>query len=780
MPSALALVLHAHQPVDNFDSVVEQAFETAYLPFLDRFEPRSALRAGLHFSGFLLDWIARHHPPYIARLRRLADAQRIELLGGGYYEPILAALREPDRQAQLRRLSHRLAELFGAPPRGAWLAERVWQPDVAASLARAGLRYTVLDDTHFLLNGLSQPQTWSPFWTEFQDGSLQVAASDHFLRRAIPFLPEDQAIAYLRAAPCPPDQPPPLLVMGDDLEKFGSWPHTFEHVYAQGWLDRFFDRLEAERENISTVLLGDFLRRYPARRRIYLPTASYEEMMMWALPPAVARRLDALRQSPPASDLAACRPFLTGAVWHNFLARYSEASHLHQRALDLSRRCQSLSSRRARSAAAPASVSASASASVADASGTGPLSVTDLDAVDADASAAVAAANSTFARAKIAFPSAAAAASGSSVSAIAPATHPTVLLAEAREHLLASQANDVYWHGLFGGIYSPHLRNVAYRHLIAADRRLAALEPPRPFRRHDFELQGGRQLELRSPALRLALNPAEGGTLTEIEFLPAEANLTHSITRRPERYHDEIRRHLSGHGIAPLAAADSSSAADSSAAPDASALAAALLYDPYLRAGLRLYLFPESREYQHYSRLALDEAVEWSAAPYAASLPRLDAGAIHLRLHRRGALGPAALAVTKRLALSLARPEIRIELQLAPAAALAGWRLGLEFVVNLLAPRADDRWLASGDTRLPLDFAGELAAASIAWHDGWRRFRARFDAPGARWWLQPLFTVSQSEQGFERLYQGSAALAVWPAAARAHVAIALDSWPESA
>ncbi len=727
MPAALALVLHAHQPVDNFDGVIQGAFESAYLPFLDRLQKRPRLALTLHFSGFLLDWIAARYPDYIARLRRMLDARQIELLGGGYYEPILSSLREPDRQAQLDRLSRRLAALFGLPPRGAWLAERVWQPDIAASLARAGLRYTVVDDTHFHLCGLPPSAAWRSCWTEFQEYRLQVAASDFFLRRAIPFLPEAQAIEYILAAPSrlaasspspgdaaalPPDPAPPLLVMGDDLEKFGSWPHTYAHVYRQGWLDRFFDRLDALQDRIQTVRLGDFLERYPPRRRIYMPAASYEEMMLWALPPAAALDLERVRdlesrrlsgpatQTPPgpeaqpcnSADAPDCRPFLTGAPWGNFLARYPEANHLHKRALDLSLRCEAL------------------------------------------------------ARPGAAFP------------ASLPAGEAAALLAEAREHLLAAQANDVYWHGLFGGIYSPHLRNAAYRHLLAAGRRLARLESPSaPWRRRDFELDGREQIELLSPQLRLQLDPAAGGVLAEIEYLPADANLTHSIARRFERYHQRIRHHLAARAITP--GVESSPAA----LPDDGPLASALLYDRYARAGLRLYLFPPGPGWRQYRELQLQEDADWAAGEFLPSEPRVGAHAIELSLRREGLLNGRPLSAIKKLHLSRRRPELRLELALAPASSLAGWRCALEFTVNLLAPGASDRFLAAGDQCLPLAWSGELEGPELAWCDGWRNCRLRFHAPGALWWLYPIYTVSQSEAGVERVYQGSAAAAVWPA-----------------
>ena len=46
------------------------------------------------------------------------------------------------------------------------------------------------------------------------------------------------------------------------------------------------------------------------------------------------------------------------------------------------------------------------------------------------------------------------------------------LLDQARDHLYRGQCNCPYWHGAFGGVYLPHLRNAIYQHLIIADQLL--------------------------------------------------------------------------------------------------------------------------------------------------------------------------------------------------------------------------------------------------------------------------------------------------------------------
>ena len=139
---SLALVIHNHQPVGNFGWVFEEVFEQAYEPMIGALERHPHMRVGLHYTGPLLQWMAANEPDAITRLRSLSDRGQIEILGGGLYEPILAALPQRDRHAQLARMRADLEEMFGTAPAGAWLAERVWEPSVPFDLAEAGYRYT--------------------------------------------------------------------------------------------------------------------------------------------------------------------------------------------------------------------------------------------------------------------------------------------------------------------------------------------------------------------------------------------------------------------------------------------------------------------------------------------------------------------------------------------------------------------------------------------------------------------------------------------------------------
>ncbi|MCA9209564.1 MAG: alpha-amylase, partial [Planctomycetales bacterium] len=145
-PIRLCLVLHNHQPIGNFDNVFEQAYADAYLPFLEVFEPYESLRISLHTSGPLMEWLDQRHPEYLDRVARLVERGRIEIVGGAFYEPILAMIPSRDRVGQISEYTRWLEDRLGAHVQGMWVPERVWEPSLTGDIAAAGIRYSMLDD----------------------------------------------------------------------------------------------------------------------------------------------------------------------------------------------------------------------------------------------------------------------------------------------------------------------------------------------------------------------------------------------------------------------------------------------------------------------------------------------------------------------------------------------------------------------------------------------------------------------------------------------------------
>jgi alpha-amylase len=252
----LAIGLHNHQPVGNWDWVIEDAYQHAYLPFIERLEAHPAISVSIHYTGFLLEWIAEHHPDYLEKLRTLISRGQLEILTGAHYEPILPIIPDHDKYAQIRRLTDTVERLLGDTPEGMWLAERVWEPHLVMPMAEAGVRYTILDDIHFKSVGLRREHLYGYYQTEEQGRPLEVFPINRDLRYLIPFASPEKVIDYLRTHAATHGSR--LLVCFDDGEKLGCWPDTYQMVYLDGWLDRFFGLLEENADWIRTVTLRDY------------------------------------------------------------------------------------------------------------------------------------------------------------------------------------------------------------------------------------------------------------------------------------------------------------------------------------------------------------------------------------------------------------------------------------------------------------------------------------------------------------------------------------------
>ena len=346
---SLALALHNHQPVGNFGWVFNDVFELAYRPMLDALDRHPRVRLALHYTGPLLDWIAAERPEFIERLAGMVARDQVELLGGGYYEPVLASLPERDRVGQLRKMADEVQRISGRRPRGAWLAERVWEPDLPTALAEGGYGWTILDDNHFRAAAIPEEKLWGPYTTDDQGSILTVFGTEKGLRYRIPFGDVDDVIGYLRDHAT--EAGDRVGMMGDDGEKFGSWPTTWEHCWGRNrWVDRFFEALEANADWLTTTTPSDWLDRNPPIGRVYIPTASYAEMGEWALPPEESRLFTGLLHAAESAGRPEAR-YLRGGFWRNFQIKYREINDLHKQMLRTSAKVHRMSPGPGRAAA---------------------------------------------------------------------------------------------------------------------------------------------------------------------------------------------------------------------------------------------------------------------------------------------------------------------------------------------------------------------------------------------------------------------------------------------
>jgi len=676
----LVLLIHAHQPVGNFDDVIEHAYERSYLPFVQLLLRHPFLRMGLHYSGGLLEWIEKAHPEYFKSLKKLVQRGQVELVGGGFYEPILVAIPKEDAREQIERLADYIARYFGQRPRGAWLAERVWEPQLPSLLAPAGVEYTLVDDNHFLNAGFDPGELFGTFVAEDQGAMVRLIPGLKSLRYLIPYRTPEEIIGFCRDAAR--ERPGGIAAMGDDMEKFGVWPGTYEHCYTDGWLERFAAALEANQDWLGTLPPGEAVASRPALGRADLPTCSYSEMMEWALPTSARVRLQSIeREFASREDVHA---FVRGGFWRNFLTKYPESNLMQKKMMLVSRKLRDLETKFKGNAESRKQLN------------------------------------------------------------------------EAKTELLRGQSNDAYWHGVFGGLYAPHLRNAVWGSLVRAEaiadatshrgKAFAEVE------RLDFDCDGHEEIYLTTERAAVLFSPDDGGTVAAMDFRPAGVTLINSLMRRPEAYHARLGQTNAGEG--------SIASIHDQVHSKEPGLEKLLRYDRWARHSFRLLLFPPERSQEDYEKLRLGENEAIAAGAYEVG----EATAAKINLTTETPDGAWKAGKT----FSFSAPEKSFRIVCDVAVEHAGklpvtMDVGLELVVNFLAPDAPDRYIEVGGKRNPMRWSGAAVASELRLVDEWQKVSVTVQAQGARdYWVAPVETISESEEGFERIYQGSQVLAVWP------------------
>jgi len=277
-------------------------------------------------------------------------------------------------------------------------------------------------------------------------------------------------------------------------------------------------------------------------------------------------------------------------------------------------------------------------------------------------------------------------------------------------------------------------------------------------------VDGQNEVLVEDPSYAMVLRPADGGTISSLRFKPADVELINSLMRREEAYHEKVLKHVGSDAEAPR---EGPASIHDHVWSKESNLSALLRYDRYPRNLFRTYVFPADQQCKDFDYLCLRENPEFASGTWALSESKtapgifpltrqaniyMNGGELHIRagkiIEARAEAGSLQLGCRSSLSM--------------PSPAPAPLALGLELVFNLLAPDAPDRYFLVNQIRRPLEFRGEIDSAQLAMVDEWQKVKICIEAnPKPVWWIVPIETISQSESGFERVYQGSSILAVW-------------------
>ncbi|MFZ0449086.1 MAG: alpha-amylase/4-alpha-glucanotransferase domain-containing protein [Desulfatiglandaceae bacterium] len=331
-----------------------------------------------------------------------------------------------------------------------------------------------------------------------------------------------------------------------------------------------------------------------------------------------------------------------------------------------------------------------------------------------------------------------------------------------RISLWRGQCNCAYWHGVFGGLYLGHLRRAIYQNLLFAQRDLMRKSGDEILAQQmDFDKDGEEEILIWTPDVSLGISPAKGGGLFEIGNVRKSLDLSDVLTRRHEAYHrrlDELGRDQQQEKEGTLSIHEMLSAKDEG-------LEKLLVYDPYTRTSFLDHFVSDDCDLEKYAANDHEELGDFVQGRYLLEEILSDAEKASLVMTRKGRIGSSQAHVKKEMRLGKSGVlDVQWEvgcLDGGPIKCLYGCELNL----TLFSDRDPERhYLINGRKRREVAEKDiEKDVSEFALFNGPDQLVTvfSFSRPVTVWFF-PLMTVSMSEEGFERTYQGSSLLMLQP------------------
>ena len=690
MPLNFIFCIHNHQPVGNFEDIMESAYRQTYEPFINLIDKFPQIKLCMHYSGPLLEYLTHSHPKFISRLQKMVSDDRLEILGGGFYEPILTMLTNDDIIGQIVLFSDYLKELFGKRPRGIWLAERVWEQNLVKPLAQAGIEYTIIDDFHFKTTGFLGKELSGYFISEDQGKTISIFPIPERLRYIIPFKEPIETINYLsHYRQDSYKNSDSVICYADDGEKFGLWPKTYEHCYQNGWLERFFQTLNNAQDWLKITTFSEVIDKIKPIGKAYIPSGSYREMMEWVLSTDASMLYENYKQHQSSSSEFTLNP---GGFWRNFLVKYPEINIMYSKMMEVSKTLASTTEKHYKK--------------------------------------------------------------------------DEHKLADARRELYRGQGNCAYWHGVFGGFYLPHLRHAVYHHLITAEEIISKLEASQKqtknrIEKGDFDYDGYPELCYSNKTINCYFKPSQGAALYEMDIIPKKFNPLATLRRKQESYHQKILQAQAKNSVTNVATIHDI------VVSKVNGLENLLYYDKYPRQSLLDHFLNKNTTLNNFACCNYDEEGDFLLNEYQTSALNNNTA---IQFHRDGYLKTTEklypIKVIKNISFdSNDNQTLLIDYEIINTGSdYLETIFAPEFNLSMLAGNAPDRFYYDSKTNLgPLITEGELSNGRIF---GIKDLFQKIDiclklTKPAQIWYFPVQTVSQSESGFELVYQSSVILPRW-------------------
>lgn len=294
----LAVVLHMHQPRYNMtgpsyeSDMARDVFNQTLHPYT---YPATVLQKSdnakvtINFTGTLIEQLNElSRVGFDPRLNGLWDAYRetrrlgrADFTGCGYYHPIFPLIPEEDAQKQIETHFELCEKTFGGKPEGFWVPELAFSMKIIPSLARAGIKWVLVDGPH-VVNANKEKDSfqlmYKPHYAEFEGQRIIIVPRDRIISIAQqsgynPLWMKNEIVQRVQ----PKNDGDFLLTVATDGEN-GWFRHQGENAGFWGW---FFEPLlyllkkDADFGFIKLTTITEYLKEHPPQDTVKVEDGSW-------------------------------------------------------------------------------------------------------------------------------------------------------------------------------------------------------------------------------------------------------------------------------------------------------------------------------------------------------------------------------------------------------------------------------------------------------------------------------------------------------------------------
>jgi len=174
MTGKISLILgsRAHLSASAADDQFEELYRNKLKPFITTLNKYPKIPAVLYYSGTLFHRLEQKKPELFLLIKELTARKQLEILGGGFYEPLMPLLPHADKIGQIEMFTTYIRQNFGRKPQGCLLAHSGWEQSLVGVLTTCGMAYTFLTEEQFAAAGAEH--CFEPVYTEDQGKLLAV------------------------------------------------------------------------------------------------------------------------------------------------------------------------------------------------------------------------------------------------------------------------------------------------------------------------------------------------------------------------------------------------------------------------------------------------------------------------------------------------------------------------------------------------------------------------------------------------------------------------------